>query len=46
VAGEENGFLHDYGHVDLIVGERADEELWPRLLGFFERHPPETTGAQ
>ncbi len=40
VAGEENGFRHDYGHVDLIIGERADEELWPRLLSFLDEHTP------
>ncbi|MGA9526399.1 MAG: alpha/beta fold hydrolase [Myxococcaceae bacterium] len=34
---EENGAVADYGHVDLIVGTRADEELWPRVLDFFER---------
>ncbi|MGI5865639.1 MAG: alpha/beta fold hydrolase [Myxococcales bacterium] len=40
IAGEENGFRHDYGHVDLIIGERADEELWPRLLSFLDEHAP------
>lgn len=34
VAGEENGFLFDYGHMDLILGERAGQELWPRVLAF------------
>ncbi len=35
--GEENGIVADYGHLDLVIGERADEELWPHVLDFFER---------
>ncbi len=34
IAGEENGFLFDYGHMDLILGERAGQELFPRVLRF------------
>lgn len=34
IAGEENGFLFDYGHMDLILGDRAGRELWPRVLEF------------
>lgn len=36
VAGEANGFEADYGHMDMVVGDRASTELWPRLLAFFE----------
>ncbi len=36
VAGEENGLRFDYGHMDLILGERASEELWPRLVRFLD----------
>ncbi len=36
LAAEENGFAHDYGHMDLVIGDRAGVELWPRVLSFFE----------
>jgi poly(3-hydroxyalkanoate) synthetase len=34
--GEENGALHDYGHVDMLVGERAPQELWPQVDDWLE----------
>ena len=40
IAGEENGFLHDYGHMDMVVGDRAPQELWPRLFAFMQAHRP------
>jgi len=40
IAGEENGLRHDYGHMDLVLGERAPMELWPRLLRFLAAHAP------
>jgi pimeloyl-ACP methyl ester carboxylesterase len=40
IAGEENGFLHDYGHMDMVLGERAPKELWPRLWAFLQAHAP------
>lgn len=36
--GEENGMQADYGHMDLVLGERASTELWPRVLDFFVHH--------
>ncbi len=38
LAGEENGAQADYGHMDLVLGERAPVELWPRVLDFLDRH--------
>jgi poly(3-hydroxyalkanoate) synthetase len=29
-------FVHDYGHMDLVIGDRAGVELWPRVLAFFD----------
>lgn len=40
VAGEENGFVADYGHMDLVIGERAAQELWPRIADFLDGHRP------
>jgi poly(3-hydroxyalkanoate) synthetase len=40
VAGEENGFEHDYGHIDMLAGERAPQELWPSLQAWLETHAP------
>lgn len=36
--GEENGVQADYGHMDMVIGERAGTELWPSLLAFFARY--------
>ena len=36
--GEENGVEADYGHMDLVLGDRAQTELWPRVLDFLDRH--------
>jgi len=38
LAGEENGAEADYSHMDLILGERAQTEVWPRVLDFLDRH--------
>ena len=38
IAGVETGFRHDYGHCDLTIGERAGDELWPVIQGWFEEH--------
>ena len=32
ILSEANGFKHDYGHVDLVLGESAPEEVFPLLL--------------
>lgn len=40
LAGTEGGAASDYGHLDLGLGERADEEVYPRILGWITRHPP------
>ena len=39
LVGEVNGAVADYGHMDLVIGERAPTEVWPRVLDFLERHP-------
>ena len=44
VAGEENGLEHDYGHMDLVIGDRAPRELFPRLLRFLDGHAPAGKG--
>jgi pimeloyl-ACP methyl ester carboxylesterase len=40
IAGEENGLRHDYGHMDLVVGDWASEEVWPRIEAFFAVRDP------
>lgn len=32
-----NGSAAEYGHMDLVVGERAPDEVWSRVLDFFTR---------
>ncbi|MBI3182920.1 MAG: alpha/beta fold hydrolase [Myxococcales bacterium] len=38
LVSEANGAQADYGHMDLIVGDRAASEVWPKVEDFFERH--------
>ncbi len=33
-----NGTRAEYGHMDLVLGERAAEEVWSKVLDFFDRH--------
>lgn len=34
----ENGFSADYGHIDMVFGKRAPEEIFPVILDWFEKH--------
>jgi polyhydroxyalkanoate synthase len=36
-----NGAQGEYGHMDLVIGERASVEVWPKVLGFFDRVTPQ-----
>ncbi|MGC4114392.1 MAG: alpha/beta fold hydrolase [Myxococcales bacterium] len=45
IAAEQNGFRHDYGHMDLVLGDRASAELWPRVLEFLDAHRPDGSRA-
>lgn len=38
VCGREQGFSADYGHVDLVFGKNAPDEIFPRILDWFVRH--------
>jgi pimeloyl-ACP methyl ester carboxylesterase len=38
VMGKESGRLEDYGHVDLILGAHATEEVFPKILEWLQRH--------
>ncbi len=33
----QNGFEHDYGHVDLVLGRKAPQVVYPRLLAYVRR---------
>lgn len=33
-----NGARGEYGHMDLVIGERAGDEVWSKVLDFFNRH--------
>jgi len=37
LAGRANGFLHDYGHADLVVGDDAHREIYPRIVDWFDQ---------
>jgi pimeloyl-ACP methyl ester carboxylesterase len=38
VHGRERGDQDEYGHWDLLLGRRAEEEVWPGVRAFIERH--------
>ena len=35
LAGRANGFASDYGHLDLVLGDHAAEEIYPRIVEWF-----------
>lgn len=35
---KDSGFSADYGHIDLIFGKAAPEEIFPRFIDFFAAH--------
>jgi polyhydroxyalkanoate synthase len=35
-----NGAVAEYGHMDLVIGERAPTEVWTPVLEFLNRHEP------
>ena len=37
LVSEAHGAKAEYGHMDLVVGERAGQEVWSDVLRFFER---------
>jgi pimeloyl-ACP methyl ester carboxylesterase len=38
IMGKESGCLDDYGHVDLLVGIRAQNEIFPKILDWLDQH--------
>jgi len=34
--GKAMGCRHEYGHIDLILGRYAEEEVWPHILEFLQ----------
>ena len=41
-----NGAKGEYGHMDLVIGERASTEVWPRVLKFFDKAPAPAPAPQ
>lgn len=40
LAGRASGLGHDYGHIDLILGDDARREIFPQITGWLLAHPP------
>ena len=36
VFGRETGCRHDYGHIDLVIGRYARQEVWPHILNWLD----------
>jgi hypothetical protein len=41
VFGKTTGTVEDYGHVDLLVGLRAEQEVFPAILQWLTSHDPQ-----
>ncbi|MBK7858556.1 MAG: alpha/beta hydrolase [Archangiaceae bacterium] len=41
MVSQAHGAKAEYGHMDLVVGERAAEEVWSKVLTFFHGHTQE-----
>lgn len=39
IAGRDNGFAHDYAHVDLVLGDNARKEIFPLISDWLRKHP-------
>lgn len=38
LAGKVNGLDHDYGHLDLVIGDSASDEIYPRIIDWLKAH--------
>jgi pimeloyl-ACP methyl ester carboxylesterase len=38
LVSQANGAKAEYGHMDLVIGQRAGTEVWPKVLDFLNRH--------
>ncbi len=36
--GKNNGFKFDYGHIDMVIGAPAEEEVWPIIAEWLEKY--------
>ncbi len=41
LVSEANHAKAEYGHMDLVLGDRAGDEVWSKVLEFFDRHEKE-----
>ena len=47
ILGKAAGCAEDYGHIDLLVGNRSEAEVFPHISGWMEAHesgPRKTDG--
>jgi len=40
IVGRDTGFSADYGHIDLVFGVRARDEVYPRIASWIEARQP------
>jgi pimeloyl-ACP methyl ester carboxylesterase len=40
IFGKEFGYKSDYGHLDLVLGKNAPEEVYPQVLNWVKSHDP------
>lgn len=45
IAGVENGFGGDYGHLDFGTSDHAEADVFPRIAAWLEAHPGKSGGV-
>ena len=45
ICGKSHGFSADYGHVDMVFGRKARDEVFPRIRDWFVRHDAAPSAA-
>ncbi|MEW6774776.1 MAG: alpha/beta fold hydrolase [Bdellovibrionota bacterium] len=38
IVGKANGYSADYGHLDLVIGDRSREDVFPLVFAWLEQH--------
>ena len=38
LCGKAMGCVHDYGHIDLVLGNRAEREIWTHISSWIDTH--------
>jgi polyhydroxyalkanoate synthase len=46
ILGKDTGYEEDYGHMDLLVGKRVEQEVFPAIQQWIESHDSEIADSK